>query len=179
MRIVRACLVGRGVSNLKFKKGQMVQLALGVVLIFALLIVFVALNLVTKTVNTSIQAETDISTEAKAVSADVSASYDNVFDQGLMMVLVGIWLLVMALAYVGANNPLFLVVAVLVLASLGFVGMILSNGYSEFSSDVDVAAFAADFPMSNFILNNYLVVVLVIGFSGVIVYLYRSVGGYG
>lgn len=48
------------------------------------------------------------------------------------------------------------------------VGGILSNAWEEITDESEVSSLVTEFPMTDFILNNYLLVVGVIGFSALI-----------
>ena len=167
------------VSNLVYnRRGQMVQLVFVIVLVFALIIGYVALNMVSNEVNDMVQAEDGISDEAKVVIEENTNSFPDVFDAGLSLVLVISLLICLGLAWVAPNNPMMLIIALFIIVSLGFAGMIFSNTWESMTAEGDLNTFSSDFPISGFFLDHYLSVILVFGFLTLTVYVIRSVGGY-
>lgn len=164
----------RSVSNCK--RGQWLQLTFGIVLILVLGIVFLVLSKFGSDINDEIQGETDISSEAKVVSSAHTNATGNVFDSSMAFVLVGIWLLCLGLAYNSGGSPMLLIIALVVIVALGFAGMIFSNTWDEVAGDGDFSNARSELPMTGLFLDNYLIVVLVMGFSTVMVGLSRGGG---
>jgi hypothetical protein len=160
------------------KKGWLVQGIFGVVILFALVIVYSLTFMAQSSINDAIQLDESLSNQSKAIMQDSTTSYPTTFDGAIGFVAIILWIIVLGLSYAAKSNPLFLIVAVLVIASIGFVGMILSNVWSEIDNDADLNAFTNSFPISNFLLDNFLTYILIVFFSGVIVYTFSN-GGYG
>lgn len=173
----------RSVLSLGSSRGQgsfqFLQVLVGIVIILVLGVVYVAIQMANSTLNDAIQSDTDLSNISKVVAQDNADAYPSVFDGGVAFVMVALFIVVLALAYNANTNPLLAVVAIVIIAALGFVGMLLSNTWDSFNADADLSTFASDFPMTNFILSNYLTVILVMSFSAMGAYLFAGVGGYG
>ena len=75
----------------------------------------------------------------------------------------------MGLAYNSGSSPMLMVVAIFIIVAIGFAGMILSNMWDSISSDANFSSTASELPMTDFLLQNYLLVILVMGFSTLIV----------
>jgi hypothetical protein len=108
--------------------------------------------------------------------ASTTGSLGSVNDSGIAIILVGAWLLCLGLAYNSGGSPLLLVVSLFIVVLLGFVGMLLSNAWAEVSTDSGLSGVVDSLPITNFILSNFLVFVLVIGFSVVWVGVSRGGG---
>lgn len=147
------------------KRGQWVQLTLLIVVLFALGITFLFLGMVTEDINGEIQDEVSMSNQSKLMMQTQADSQGSVFDTSIVIVLAGLWLLCLALAYTAQGNPLLLVVAMFIIVALGVVGMILSNAWEEFRASDGFSSVAGDYGITNFILSNYLVFVVVMGFT--------------
>lgn len=159
------------------KKGQFVQLVIGVVFIFALLFVYLFGYRAFAGINDEFQLDAEFTNESKVIMQQAEDTYPSVFDGVVVFLFVAVWILCVVLAYQSGSNPVLAVFAFILVAVLGVVGMFLSNAWSEVSGG-DMAEFSGAFPMSNFLLSNYLVVVLVVGFSTVIVGVSRMGGGF-
>jgi hypothetical protein len=158
------------------KRGQWLQLTLVIVILFGLGIAYLFLGTITEDLNTTIQAETGMSAQSKLVMQTHADSQGSVFDSSIAVVLAGVWLLCLALAYNAQGNPLLLVVALFIIVALGVVGMFLSNAWDEFSTDPGFSSAAGDYLITGFVLSNYLVFVLVMGFSTLMVGMSRGGG---
>lgn len=118
--------------------------------------------------NDDIQADDDISAEAKATSASIETNYPQVFDQMFALFLVVLWIALIVTTYLIDTNPAFFVIVFIMLVITFIIGMELSNEYEEFTSEDDLSASAANFPMTNWIMGHFLEIVIVMVISGVI-----------
>ena len=156
------------------KQGQFVQVILLIVIVFALLLVYVFTSQAFSGINDSFQADQSLTNESKAQLQSSVDAYPSTFDGIVVFVLVGLWILCLIFAYNAGSNPVLGVFAFLIIAALAVVGAILSNAWEDISEDSAMSSFASDFPMSSYILNHYVVVVLVVGFSSFMVGLSRG-----
>lgn len=155
------------------KRGQFVQIAFGIVVIFAAAVLFIFLQSVSNDINTGIQGDEEISTEAKASMSQTTGAQSSVFDSGLGIVLGGLFLVCLGLAYNSQGSPFLLVVALFIVVALGLAAMILGNAWEEFASEESTSA---QYPIANFILTHYLAVFLVMFFCTLIVGMSRGGG---
>lgn len=163
---------------LKSKRGWFAQAIIGIVILFALGIVYALTFMAQKTINDEIQLDDTLSNESKVTMQNTTTAYPSTFDSAIGFVSVIIWIIILGLAYKGASNPLFVVVAILVISALGFVGIILGNVWSELDADNDLNTYTSEFPITSFLLGNFLTYVLILLFSGVMVYMFAN-GGLG
>ena len=152
------------------KRGQFLQLGIFIVAFLVLAILIVAGNMVLGKINTMVQADPNIANETKVVMQDNATNQSSVWDAGAIFVVIIAWLLCVGLAYNSSSSPFLLVAAIVILISLSFVGMLLSNTWNAIYTTNGIATYAANFPMTNFLLQKYLIVVLVIGFTTIIAY---------
>lgn len=130
----------------------------------------------TEDINSAVQSEPDMSVESKSAMQGQADATGSTFDSGIAIILAGVWLLCLGLAYNSQGSPLLLVIALFVIAALALVGMILSNSWSEFVGAGGFSDVVDSYPITNFILTHYLIFVLVMGFSTVIVGISRGGG---
>lgn len=168
----------KGLSLIHSKNGQFVQLGIFLVVIFVLALIFMFSNWAGSSINDFIQASPDMSTESKVVMQDNTDSQPLVFDAGGVFIVVILWLVLLGLAYKGADNPFMAIAAIVIIVALGFVGMIFSNAWEGFANNSDTSTAVSNFTMLGFFMQHYLVIVILFGFSSLIVYLYR-LGGVG
>lgn len=158
------------------KRGMFAQVIIALVVIFALGIVYSLTFMAQSVINTEVQADTTMDNQSKSVLQEQTNAYPGTFDSAVGLLSVIIWVIVLALAYKGSSNPLFIIIAVFVIAALGFVGMVLANVWYELDSDVELGGYTSSFPITDFLLSNFLVYVLVVLFSGVMVYAFSNGG---
>lgn len=151
------------------KKGQWVNFAFVIVIVLALAITMLVLTQFQSGINDMIQTNEGMSNESKVMMQAQSDSTGNVFDAGIIMVLVFMWLLCLGLAYNSGSSPLLFVVALFIIFALGFSGMILSNSWEAVSEASGFESALADMPMTNYILSHYLVYILIVGFTTLMV----------
>lgn len=159
------------------RRGQVPFVAVILLIIIFLLLAFIGVSslLGASQINTMVQ-NSDMSNESKQAMQSNVNSQPLVFDAGAVFVVVIAWLMCLGFAYNAADNPFMIVAAIVIIVSLGFTGMLLSNVWDKFYSDSGVNAYAVQYPMTNFFLQHYLILILVISFSTLIVYMYNQGG---
>lgn len=131
-----------------------------------------AYNILTE-LNDDIQSDDTFDNTSKQLSADFTEDYPSIMDGGFMMVFVILWVAILVCAYYFEEHPVFMFVGVLVLVVLIGVAGSLSNTYEEFATDSDFNTFSINFPMTDFIINHYLLVAVCVIISAAIV-MYRG-----
>lgn len=155
----------RVVLILASKKGQFLQVALAIVIILVMAIVSVFVFQASDSLNDSFQQDVTLTNESKATYDSLNTAYPSLFDGIIMLVFVGLWVLSMVVAFNSDSNPLLLFISLFIIAALAVVGMILNNVWVSVYDSSESGGFAQQFPMTNFLLDKYLLVVLVMGFS--------------
>lgn len=160
------------------KRGYMAQLVISIVFLFVLGLVFVATYMAQSQINSELQLDTEMDSGSKAVLQQQTNAMPDVFDSGLILIAVILFIVVLALAYNASASPVALVAVILIISALGFASMFISNAWDDFSNDADFSTYTAGFPFTSFLLENFLIYVLVLGFSSLMMYMY-SQGGLG
>lgn len=160
------------------KKGYMAQLVIGIVFLFVLGLVFVAAFMAQSQINTELQLDSELNADSKVISQNQTNAMPDVFDSGLILIAVILFIIVLALAYNASASPVALIAVVLIISALGFASMFISNAWDDFSNDSEFGVYTASFPFTSFLLEHFLIYVLVLGFSSLMMYLYSS-GGLG
>lgn len=115
--------------------------------------------------NTEIQADDDMDVHAKAAASTVNTNYAGWFDNAFVMVLVLLWVLLLVTSFMINSHPVFFVVTVILLLFVFVVGMVMSNTYQDVTADDDLSASAALFPKINFVMGNFLIILIVMGLT--------------
>lgn len=148
---------------MKNKKGfAMVQLILIAIALLAFAIITIFAYKAFEDLNTDLQADLDLSTEAKAVSSDLHTRMPSTMDNAFLIVFGLLYIVSLVAAYFVDDNPLWLIVIVFLLIVTMIVGGILSNVWDDFTDESSIT-FENDFPKMNWILDNFLLVLLVMG----------------
>ncbi|MBD3253125.1 hypothetical protein GF386_05310 [Candidatus Pacearchaeota archaeon] len=119
-------------------------------------------------INTDIQANNDLTNSSKDISADLYDRYPSFFDGLFLFLLILLWGFVIVASFMIDSHPIFFIFAVVLLVFVLFIGGALSNFWDDLATDDDFAGLSANFPITNWILDNLIVVVAVIGLSVII-----------
>lgn len=130
-----------------------------VVIIVVLLLVFALVNMFVfkafSSVNDFMQDDDDLSNTSKEVVQDLEDRYPSTFDGAFMLILALSTMLFIVISYNADNNPLLMVVAILIMLFLLLGTIVLSVSYSELVSDSEISGFTTDFPMSHWVLDHF------------------------
>jgi len=137
--------------------------------ILVVVVVFVILavvgNNVYDSVNTEIQADPDVSTEAKDMLGERTTEYPKIIDGMVVFLIVGLWIAAVAFAYFIETSPLFFIISVILLVIVLVIGAILSNAFQELTTEEGLTDAPTAFPMSYFIISHIVETLLVITIS--------------
>lgn len=103
--------------------------------------------------------------ESVDLITQADSNYDSLFDSIGVFVLIGLWILTFVLAYNSSNSPMLGVLAIILVVIVSLVGMILSNAWDDISSESDLSTAAGNMPMLDYILDNFLLFIIVIGMT--------------
>lgn len=150
----------------KQKKGNAIT---DTILVMVVLFIFVILAMTTYKwlgdVNDDIQADADLTNQSKEVTQNIYDRYPSVLD-GLFIFLLGLlWILVLVASFMIDSHPIFFAVTLVLLVLLLIVAGLLSNAYSEFMEIDDMTGISSSFPMTHFIMSNFLVTCIVIALT--------------
>lgn len=127
-----------------------------------------------KDLNDDIQADLDLSTDARAAAQTVVGNYPANMDNMFFFFFVMLWVFLVIGAYLADTSPVFLVITILLIVFGLVVGMILSNTYEEVREDGTISTFANEFPKMNWLMDHILITMIFMGFSVMMVLYARS-----
>lgn len=133
-----------------------------VVVIFMLamfsLVAYISLNLL----NSSIQADDSIDPAAKAHLDTLDTRFPAIFDWAFILLIVGVLIGSMIVSYIVPANPLFFFFLIFFVIVIGAFAGFMSNAWDGATDDGGVVSAAESaFPMTKFVMDNYLVFTIV------------------
>jgi|TARA_Y100000310_G_scaffold341928_2_gene442890 hypothetical protein len=137
----------------KSKKGNLQDLIVIPVFLFIIAFSFVLGFYIYGEMNTEIQAS-DMTTTAKSVFGDNYATYNSVFDNIFLFIMVGLGLTVVVSSFFIRAHPIFYFVSLIVYAFITMISAILSNAYEELIGTT-LAAAGASFPIIDHLMSNF------------------------
>ena len=154
------------------KRGQTVfDTIMLLIVLFVLALAAIIGAMVFSNVNDEFQADTSLSTEAKTAMSGVNDGYSSWFDAAILSALIFFWALLLITSFLIDTHPVFFIVTVVLLLAVFVVSMFIANTYEDLMGDTDLAAFSLNFPFTNFIMSNLLLIMIVMGLStGVALY---------
>jgi len=112
-------------------------------------------------INDMIQSEDELGNTSKGVMNDLEQRYSGTMDGVLAMALGLLLILCIGIAWMSTSNPLLMVVAVVLMIMIPLAGALISNSWDEFTSDSEFSSEVVDYPVTNWVLDNYLIVSLI------------------
>ena len=104
--------------------------------------------------------------------------FPTVWDYGFLFVVVVVYMSVMILSFLLPTNPAFYVIVLFVMTMMLLIAGFLSNAWFEIMDGTTLGIAASNFPITAFIINNYVMFVLLLGFlSAVSFYAKTQTGG--
>ena len=150
--------LGLGFRN---RKGQMafyvILLAIVLVFVFALINVFT--YKVFDEINTDMQSDDGLDNLTKETVDDIHDRFPETMDNALLVILVGFFLMGIVVGYFGSEHPALIILFFVISVFLLIVAMNVSNTWDEVMSDSDLSSLQGDFPITDFVLDNYLLVI--------------------
>lgn len=151
------------------KKAQAAQGIMILVLVVVFIFAFIMVNMWGSTVmdvfTDEITEENGYTNESVTAVTGMTDAYPDTLDGIGVFILGGLWILVLIMGYNAHSHPLVGFLAIIIVIIIGLAGMIISNTWDEMNDDSEISSITVNYPMMSFVMNNYLLVVLVVGFS--------------
>lgn len=147
---------------------------------FVIALVFILGYIVFSNINNEFQESGVISTQGKEMSSELMTRYPNLFDKMFMFILLGLGLGVIAGAYFIPSHPALFFISIPILAFIIWLGGLYANIFYEITNHAEIATLAKDFPITLFVFNNYVMIIMVyILVLAIALYAKQRVGGAG
>lgn len=156
---IKACFSNKKKGNVFFE-----GMSLFYWLIVLIIIGIVGLMIFTD-LNDDFQADPTNAQVAKDIVQEAYDQYPSMWDDIIITVFIGLWLFALISAYFIDTAPLFFVVSIVLMILLLIFVVYLSNGAYEIFTDTDFEPFYEQFPKTNFIFENLLIMMIMIAGS--------------
>lgn len=111
--------------------------------------------------NTDIQADSSVNTQAKQTLNEVHQKFPSTIDNGFITILILFTIVGMVAAYFADSNPIWLIVVIFLMICVFILAGIFSNTWEEVTNDATIT-FESSFPITNWVLDNLVIVAIVI-----------------
>lgn len=129
-----------------------------------------------KELNDDLQSDISFAPEAKAAAEATVANFPSNMDNMFFFFFIMLWVFLVIVSFFASTHPVFIVISI-VLIVLGLVGvMFVANAYNEAMEDDTISAFASEFPKITWIMEHILLMMVMVGFSVMMVLYARSRG---
>lgn len=144
------------------------NVGLNILFVTILLLVFSMVGVLTYQVfdslNSDIQNDDSLSDTTKETVGDVHERYPGTIDGAFATIFALFIILFAVLGHFSNSSPVLLIIPLIVLVATLVVAGIFSNTWETFTDDSSIT-FESSFPITDFVLDNYLVTILVAAVS--------------
>lgn len=135
------------------KKGQIIQVAFFLVLIFSIIVTLLLSKYILVAFNDALEDDGLHTTESRQSLVDMSVAFPT-FDNAILFVIIILAIGLVITSFLIPTHPVFMVVNVFGIFFLVFLGMVLSNLYADIITEsADLATVYNTFPKLNFVMN--------------------------
>lgn len=154
-----------GVFKRNKKGNAMIELIVVFVILLAFAMIVMFGSKIYDELNTDIQSDSDVATEAKKLVSDSKGNYETLFDSLFLFAFVMLWLFLIVSSWYADDHPIMFVFSIILMVFILFIGASLSNSYNEIADDPEMVGIVDSFPMSNLIIDNIVIVILLVSAS--------------
>ena len=135
------------------KKGQIQQIAFFLILVFSVIFTLLLSKYILVQFDTALEEDGLHTTESRQSIVDMNVAFPT-FDNMILVVIVLLAIGLIVTSFFIPTHPVFLVINVFGIFFLAFLGMLLSNMYSDIINEsTELAVVSTTFPKLNFIMN--------------------------
>jgi len=122
------------------------------------------------TLNQAFQDSPLIDQENKDRFEDGFDRFPAVWDYGFLLVVVCIFMAAWVVSFLLPSNPVFLIIAILITAIFGAIAGFLANAWVAIMSEDIFAPVAANFPITSFFIEHYVLAIVILVFTMALVF---------
>jgi hypothetical protein len=155
-------------SYLKSKKGNIgTDILITVVVIFVMAFIAVIFYSIQSDLAEDIIPEFNASghNQSMVTMQQSRAEFAPIWDGGIVFLLFGLWFGTIIGAFMLDTHPIFFILGILILIPTMIGGIYLSNSTQDFMNDDSMSKYSEDFPMTIWIIQHILVIIIVMGCS--------------
>lgn len=144
------------------------------IFIFAIAIVIITIYMAYSQINDGLQSSDQVPTDAKSILSNSKTRFLNTWNWLLVLLLIGLFIGIVVLAFTIQSHPVFATLAILVLIVVGGISVFLANAFNGFASSSGISAYATEFSLIPFIMQRLPYFVVALGFVFIIVLYAKS-----
>lgn len=152
------------------RKGFATQFIFFICMLAVISIGVVVIYFLYSAMNTAFQSNDQIPAAAKAILNSNDTRFHNVFDYAILTIVVGMMIGLAMISYALRSHPALFFVIMIVVSITGGIAGYLGNAFMETMSTTALSVPAAQFPVTSFIMNNYMIFTIVMGFLMVVAF---------
>lgn len=116
-------------------------------------------------INTELQNDPDLAPEAKTIMSDNASRLPSLLDGAFIFFFGMFWAFVVLASAQTDTSPLFFIFSLIGLIFVFIAGAELSNSFQDFENEADFAASKTAMPMTSFVMNKFLIILVFISAS--------------
>ena len=152
------------------KKAQIQDLYVNYILIlFVMAIVIVVFAYTWKQINTGWSSSSDIPQVSKDIINLQATKFPIIWDFWIVVAVIGYIIALVISAMSIRSHPVFAILALVVLITIGVVAVKLSNAFYTFASSSDLSTTVAELPKIVFVMNKLPIFVVVLGLIFIVI----------
>lgn len=150
--------------NMK-KKGSLFDMMYIGIFVFVCAIMFTVGWMIYSKINVQWQAKAELGTASQQIMQDNADRYVKIYDGVFLVILVGMYLASLILAYNVDINPVFYFLSLFVMAVIVIVMAVLGNAWYAYANNPELSGYVDDFTIIPFVLGNYVYITTVMAFG--------------
>jgi len=152
-------------QNYKNKKGNAVLDTLTIlVIVVTFAIISIIGSSVFNEVDSEIQANPEMSNDAKNISGDLLDKYPRLFDNMVLFAFVLLVAFTIISVFMLDTHPIFFILTVIMLISVFLVSILLGNAYNDIMQEDEFSAYANEFTYTTWLMTHILQLMIAVGF---------------
>lgn len=160
------------------KKGLLPDIMVFLTGFFILAIGIIAIYYISDSMNDAFLADDTLTNESLEPFQNMNSKFPSVFDWMFVTIFFGLVIGAIALSYIIPANPAYFMIMLLLTLLIGGVGGFLSNAWGDVTETGVLADASSSFPMMNFILDNFLMFIVVIFILMTVVFFAKPEGAF-
>jgi hypothetical protein len=157
------------------KKGNVI---FDTLLIIVVLIVFSLVSILGYKIysdfNTDLQADEDMNEYAKNMSADMNTRFPSIFDGAFVFLFILLWVFVIISSFMIDTHPIFFVCTAIISVFIIIIAASMANAWNDVTSDEEFASLLVDFPFTVYIIQHYVMYVVILMFTAMVALFAKS-----
>ncbi len=156
------------------RRGSLIDIITMIVMMGVISVVLLVVSYAWSSINTGLQTDSNLGATALTQSQSLYDRFKGVFDGIFFSLLMFFWLGTIATAFMIDTHPILFFVSVIALVIFMAITPVIANVYMSVAADTNLATVESNYTMMPWIMQNYVKIMVVVGFS-ILVALYAKI----